>query len=77
MVMAFWHREQEGDICHCHDLAKQLSYYLFIYFSFSFILDSLYKRECGKVSCHKYHKCHSHMTGSHSITSHDITQWVT
>jgi len=55
-----------------HDLAKQLSYYLyffFFFFFFFFILDLLYRRECGKVSHHKYH---SHMTGSHSNTSYDI-----
>jgi len=33
----------------CHDLAKQLSYYLYS-FSFSFLLDLLYIRSVGK--CH-------------------------
>jgi len=47
----------------CHDLAKQLSHYLYIFFSF--LLDLLYKRECGKVSYHKYHKSQSHDRRSH------------
>ena len=53
-----------------HDLAKQLSYYLyfFSFLFFSFILDLLYREEYGKVL---YYKCHSHMTGSHNVTSHD------
>jgi len=41
----------------CHDLAKQLSYYLYF---FSFILDLLHRRKCGKVSCHKCHIVTSH-----------------
>jgi len=41
----------------CHDLAKRLSHYLYFFF-FSFILDLLDRRECGKVS---HHKRHSHM----------------
>ena len=48
--------------------------FIFLFFYFSFILDLLHRRECRKVSYHKYH---SHMTGSHSVTSHDITWWVT
>ena len=46
------------------------SLFIFLFFYFSFILDLLYRRECRKVSYHKYH---SHMTGSHNVTSHDIT----
>jgi len=41
----------------CHDLAKQLSYYLYLLF-FSFLLDLLHRKECGKVS-----HSHSHMMG--------------
>jgi len=44
----------------CHDLAKQLSHYLyffsFLFFFFSFILDLLHRGKCGKVS---HHKCHT------------------
>ena len=59
----------------CHDLAKQLkSLFIFLlyFFSFSFILDLLYRRECRKVSYHKCHKYHNHMTGSHNLTSYDV-----
>jgi len=42
----------------CYDLAKQLSYYLYF---FSFLLDLLHRRKCGKVS---RHKCHT-------VTPHD------
>jgi len=61
----------------CHDLAKQLSHYLyisFLFFSFSFILDLLHRRECRKVS---HHKCHivtitwQEVTASHHMVSHD------
>ena len=37
------------DIRLCHDLAKQLSHYLY-FFSFSFLLDLLHIRSVGK--CH-------------------------
>jgi len=47
-------------------MAKLL--FIFLFFSFSFILDLLHRRECRKVS---HHKCHSHMTRSHNVTSHD------
>jgi len=33
----------------CHDLAKWLSHYLYLY-SFLFLLDLLHRKECGKVS---------------------------
>ena len=51
----------------CYNLVKWLSYYLY-FFSFFFLLDLLYRKECGKVLCHK---CYSHMIGSHEVTSHD------
>jgi len=34
-------------------IAKSL--FIFLFFSFYFILDLLYRRECRKVSCHKGH----------------------
>ena len=46
----------------------------FISFSFSFILDLLHRRECGKVS---HHKCYiviviwQEVTASHHMMSHD------
>ena len=49
----------------CHDLAKQLSYYLYLFSFLFFSLDLLHRRECRKVS--------HHMTGSHSVMSHDVT----
>ena len=49
----------------CHDLAKQLSYYLYFFFSFRL---TTYK-EYRKVSCHKCYTNHSHMM-SHD-ESHD------
>ena len=58
-----------------HDLAKQLSHYLyFFFFSFSFILDLLHRRECGKVSCHKCHivtVTSQKVTASCHMTSYD------
>ena len=54
----------------CHDLAKRLKLlfiFLLYFFSFSFILDLLYRRECRKVSCHK---CHI-VTAAYHMTSHD------
>jgi len=47
-------------------MAKSL--FIFLFFSFYFILDLLHRRKCRKVLCHK---CHSHMTRSHNFTSHD------
>jgi len=51
----------------CHDLAKQLSHYLYFFYFllFYFLLPWTYYtgRSAGK--------CHGRMTGSHSITSHD------
>jgi len=42
---------------------------LFIFLFFSFILDLLHRRECGKVS---HHKCHIvTITVSHHMMSHD------
>jgi len=36
----------------CHDLAKQLSHYLYFFsFLFLFLWTYNYKVECGKVSC--------------------------
>jgi len=57
-----------NSLCSCryHNLAKQLSYYLYFLF-FSFILDLLHRREYRKVSHHKCHTSHSH---SHMM-SHD------
>jgi len=37
-------------------MAKSL--FIFLFFSFSFILDLLYRRECGKVSCHSHMMSH-------------------
>ena len=44
---------------------------LFIFLLFFFLLDLLHRRECGKVSYYKCHKCHGHMIGSHKVVSHD------
>ena len=56
----------EHKVLLCHDLAKQLSHYLyFLFFSFSFLLDLLHRRECRKVSHHKCHKSQSHHMMSH------------
>jgi len=59
----------------CHDLAKQLSHYLY-FFSFLFLFFYLglttQKEVQESVMSQVSHK-HSHMTGSHSITSHDVT----
>jgi len=57
----------------CYNLVKQLSHYLYffsflLFYFFSFTLNLLYKKECGKV----LHSC-SHITGSHSVMSHDVT----
>ena len=52
--------------------AKSLS--IFLFFFFSFILDLLHRRKCGKVS---HHKCHTNtvtwqeVTASHHMMSHD------
>ena len=54
----------------CHDLAKQLSYYLYLlFFCFSFGLTTqkgVWESVMSQVS-HSY----GYMTGSHSIMSHD------
>ena len=54
----------------CHDLAKQLSHYLYLYF-FSFGL-TIQGGVWESVMSQVLHS-HGHITGSHSITSHDIT----
>ena len=53
-------------VIHCHNLAKQLSHYLYLLY-FTLLLDLLHREECGNVSCHK---CHSHMVTLHD-KSHD------
>jgi len=56
----------------CHDLAKWLSYYLYLlYFTFSFGLTTQ-EGVWESVMSQVLHS-HGHMTRSHSITSHDIT----
>ena len=43
------------------------SLFIFSFLFFSFILDLLHRRECGKVSCHKCHtKSQSHHMMSHN-----------
>jgi len=59
----------------CHDLAKQLSYYLY-FFSFLFLFfylglttqEKVWESVMSQVSYG-----HSHITRSHSVTSHDVT----
>ena len=52
-------------------LAKWLSHYLYF---FSFTLDLLHRKECGKVSCHMYHivtVTWQEVTVSYHMMSHD------
>jgi len=57
----------------CHDLAKQLSYYLY-FFSFLFLffyLGLTTQKEVRESVMSQVSHSHSHMTGSHSVISHD------
>ena len=62
----------------CHDLAKQLSYYLyFFYFILFYFLSWTYytRKECGKVSYDNV-VYHSHISGCHSVTSHEWSHMI-
>ena len=56
----------------CHDLAKQLSYYISFPFLF-FYLELTIQKEVWKSVMSQVSHSHSHMTGSHSVISHDVT----
>jgi len=53
----------------CYDLAKQLSYYLYLLF-FPFLLDLLHKEKYRKVLCHPVSYSHI-VTVSYHMMSHD------
>ena len=59
----------------CHDLAKQLSHYLY-FFPFLFLffyLGLTTQKEVQESVMSQVSHGHNHMTESHSITSHDVT----
>ena len=72
MTVAEKERQREEEAV-CHDLAKQVSYYLY-FFSFSFLSFLIWtyytRKKCRKV-LHDNIACHSHISGCHKVTSHD------
>ena len=60
----------KSDSFDCHDLAKQLSHYLYLFYFIFLVRLTTQGRSTGK-----YHMIdvthHSHMSGCHSVTSHD------
>jgi len=57
----------------CHDLAKQLSHYLYFFsflFFFFYLRLTIQKGVQESITSQVSHS-HSHMTGSHGVTSHD------
>jgi len=67
--------KRHNEIVEYHDLAKQLSHYLY-FFSFLFLffyLGLTTQKEVQESVTSQVSYNHSYMTGSHSITSHDVT----
>jgi len=58
---------------YCHDLAKQLSHYLYFFSFLFFYLGLTTQKRVQESIMSQVSQSHSHMTGSHNITLHDVT----